>query len=95
MPVKTLVVQADLSEVEKIRQFLRESLSELEIGEKDFFKLELALVEVCINIIRYAYPGEKGKISIEIRKGRGRVSIEIRDSGIAFRSEEPPQARHR
>jgi len=84
LSLKTLVVQADLSEMDKIRQFLKESLRELDITEKDYFTLELALVEMCVNVIRYAYPEVRGEISLVVRRGRGNISIEIRDSGVAF-----------
>ena len=30
--------------------------------EEDGFKIELSLHEICINIVLYAYPGEKGEI---------------------------------
>ena len=82
--MKSLTIAAELSEVERVRQFLKESLQGLEISEEDFFKLELSLVEMCVNVIRYGYPEGRGEISIDIRDGRKRVIIEIRDSGIPF-----------
>ena len=51
--MKSLTIAAELSEVERVRQFLKESLQGLEISEEDFFKLELSLVEMCVNVIRY------------------------------------------
>lgn len=77
-------IAADLSELDKVRQFLRASLADLNPSEENGFKIELALVEMVVNVIRYAYPQGGGDIDIEIRKDHRRVTIEIRDFGIPF-----------
>jgi len=77
-------IAADLAELETVRQFLKSSLAELDLSEENGFKIELALVEIVVNVIRYAYPGGGGEITIEIRKDHRRVHIEIRDSGVPF-----------
>lgn len=47
--------------------------------------IELALEELLVNIIRYAYPGGEGPIEMVCRcVDRGRLVIEITDSGIPF-----------
>jgi serine/threonine-protein kinase RsbW len=82
--VNHLSIAADLSEVDGVRQFLKDSLADIDISEEDGFKIELALVEMVVNVIRYAYPDGGGVLAIEIRKDRHRVIIEIRDSGLPF-----------
>ena len=79
-----LSIAADLSEVDGVRQFLKDSLADIDLSEEDGFKIELALVEMVVNVIRYAYPDGGGVLAIEIRKDRHRVIIEIRDSGLPF-----------
>ena len=79
-----LSIAADLSEIDGVRQFLKDSLADIDISEEDGFKIELALVEMVVNVIRYAYPDGGGLLAIEIRKDRHRVIIEIRDSGLPF-----------
>lgn len=79
-----LSIAADLSEVDGVRQFLKDSLADIDLSEEDGFKIELALVEMVVNVIRYAYPNGGGALAIEIRKDRQRVIIEIRDSGLPF-----------
>ena len=79
-----LSIAADLSEIDGVRQFLKDSLADIDISEEDGFKIELALVEMVVNVIRYAYPDGGGVLAIEIRKDRNRVIIEIRDSGLPF-----------
>jgi anti-sigma regulatory factor (Ser/Thr protein kinase) len=83
-PVKTLTIAADLSEIDGVRQFLRDQLQSVIISEQNFFKIELAVVEICINVIRYAYPEERGSIILSLKEGRKRVVVEIRDTGIPF-----------
>jgi anti-sigma regulatory factor (Ser/Thr protein kinase) len=82
--VNHLSIAADLSEVDGVRQFLKDSLADIDLSEEDGFKIELALVEMVVNVIRYAYPNGGGALAIEIRKDRQRVIIEIRDSGLPF-----------
>jgi serine/threonine-protein kinase RsbW len=82
--VNHLGIPADLSELDRVRRFLKDSLADMNLSEENGFKVELALVEMVVNIIRYAYPGGGGELAIEIRKDRHRVIIEIRDSGIPF-----------
>jgi len=89
--VKSLTVAAKLSEVDNVRQFLKESLRGIDISEEDFFKIELALVEMCVNVIRYGYPDGGGEISIEIREGQKKVIIEVGDSGIPFDPRDVPK----
>jgi serine/threonine-protein kinase RsbW len=82
--VNHLSIAADLSELDRVRQFLKDTLADIEVSEENGFKIELALVEIVVNVIRYAYPNGDGQLSIEIRKDRHRVILEIRDSGVPF-----------
>ena len=79
-----LSILNDLSELEKVRGFLRKNLKGLKISEKDYYKIELSLLEVCINIIRYAYPQDKGEIMLKTWQEEGKVFLEVRDGGIPF-----------
>jgi serine/threonine-protein kinase RsbW len=80
---RTLTIRATLSEIDKARSFLREFLAPFSLDEEEFFKLELALVEICVNISRYAYDGETGTIVVTLSTQPG-FCIEIRDSGRPF-----------
>jgi serine/threonine-protein kinase RsbW len=81
---KELTVRADLAEVDRVREFLRESLRGLTVTEEDALKLELSLHEILVNIALYAYPRTSGKMSVRIWKGDGTFFMEIRDRGIPF-----------
>jgi serine/threonine-protein kinase RsbW len=80
---RKLTIQAELSAIDAGRAFLRESLAPFRLDEEEFFKLELALVEICVNITRYAYDAGGGPITLTLWTVPG-VCLEIRDSGRAF-----------
>jgi anti-sigma regulatory factor (Ser/Thr protein kinase) len=80
---RTLTLRAELSELDLARRFLRDALRGVRLKEEEFYKLELALVEICVNIIRYAYPGSAGTITVAVALVPG-VCLEIRDSGRPF-----------
>jgi anti-sigma regulatory factor (Ser/Thr protein kinase) len=84
MNMNTLRVQSELRELDKVRQFLKKNLDGLDLSEEDIYKIELSLVEMCTNIMRYAYPRKKGEIVISAWYEKGDFSLEIRDSGVAF-----------
>lgn len=82
--MKTLKVASDLSELNKIRAFLKNNLQALKLSDEDYYIIELSLLEICINIIRYAYPEEKGEISLKTWQEPKKIFLEIRDNGIPF-----------
>ncbi|MFO7980472.1 MAG: ATP-binding protein [Candidatus Aminicenantes bacterium] len=82
--MKTLKVKSDLSELKKVRSFLKEILKEKDVSEKDYYIMDLSLVEVCINIIKYAYPKNKGTIYLKSWIEKNIVFFEIKDDGIPF-----------
>jgi serine/threonine-protein kinase RsbW len=82
--VKTITIPARLSEVDRVRSFLRTTLAGAFLTEEDFFKVELAVIEMCVNVVRYAYPGREGDLAVSLDKEPHRVAVEIRDSGIPF-----------
>jgi anti-sigma regulatory factor (Ser/Thr protein kinase) len=79
-----LKIDSDLAELEKMRTFLRKSIEGFSVSDKDYFKIELALLEICVNIIRYAYPNDKGQIFLKIWQSEGKMFLEIRDWGVPF-----------
>ena len=88
---KSLTVKSDLIEIEKVRGFLEETLRDLKLSEEAYYLIELALLEICINIVRYAYPEEKGDICVKIWNQEQKIFFEIRDWGIPFDPREVPE----
>lgn len=81
---RSLKIKSDLGEIERIRSFLKDALAEFSFSEEAFYLVELALLEMCINIVRYAYPETEGDILLKIWPEEGRIFFEIRDWGIPF-----------
>jgi len=82
--MNTLNVASELSEINKIRAFLKKNLAQLSVSENDYYIIELSLLEICINIIRYAYPGKGGEIRLKAWTEKKSVFLEISDDGIPF-----------
>jgi anti-sigma regulatory factor (Ser/Thr protein kinase) len=82
--MKTLTVNSELAELNKIRAFLKENLSTLSISENDYYAIELSMLEICVNIIRYAYPKDQGKIQLKTWRENNRFYLEISDDGVPF-----------
>jgi anti-sigma regulatory factor (Ser/Thr protein kinase) len=81
---KYLTVKSELIEIEKIRRFLEQTLKDLRLSEEAYYLIELSLLEICINIVRYAYPEKKGVISLKIWNHGNVIFFEIKDRGIPF-----------
>jgi anti-sigma regulatory factor (Ser/Thr protein kinase) len=88
---KSLTVKSDLIEIEKVRSFLEETLKDFDLSEETYYLIELSLLEICINIVRYAYSEEKGDISLKIWNQEKEIFFEIRDWGIPFDPREAPE----
>ncbi len=75
-----------------MRDFLKSYFQKIKISDKDYFKIELALLEICVNIIRYAYPQSNGEIMIKAWQDKDKIYLEIRDHGVPFdpRELKPP-----
>jgi anti-sigma regulatory factor (Ser/Thr protein kinase) len=82
--MKKLTVVSDLAELNKIRAFLKENLRTLAITENDYYAIELSMLEICVNIIRYAYPEDRGEIHLKTWKENNKFYLEISDDGIPF-----------
>jgi len=82
--MNTLTVRSELKELDKVRAFLKENIAGLDLSEEDTYKVELSLVEMCSNIMRYAYPGDQGEIVISAWHEMGKFYLEVRDRGVPF-----------
>lgn len=82
--MKTLKVKSRLSELDSVRHFLQQSLAGHRISQEKSYLIELALLEICINIIRYGYPEDTGDIFLKSWLEEDKVFFEIKDDGIPF-----------
>jgi phosphoserine phosphatase RsbU/P len=85
-----LKVRADLKDVDRVRDFLRDNLLGLDLAEEDVLKLELSLHEIFVNIAMYAYPDGEGEMSLRVWKVERTLFMEFRDRGVPFNPAEHP-----
>ncbi len=81
-------VRADVSSLTEISRFVQDWLSQREgyrESRKERYLVELAVIEACTNIIRYAYPpSSAGQIGICLKEEGRRIEILLLDQGIPF-----------
>lgn len=82
--MKEIKVTSELSQVDRIRDFLQESLKNVNLDEEAYYWIELSLVEMAINIVRYSYPDGGGAIWLKVWRDGDWIHFEIRDKGIPF-----------
>lgn len=87
---REIVARAEISALDRVRAFVRTGLAGLGLNEKEAFRIELALHEICVNIALYAYPAKKGEIRLATWREAGRLVFEIRDDGVPFDPSETP-----
>ena len=85
-----LTVPAEMNEVDRVRDFFKEHLRGERISDDDLFRLETALFEILVNIVRYGYPDRAGEIRVELQIEPRAVRVEIRDHGIPFNPQAAP-----
>ncbi|MBR1741397.1 MAG: ATP-binding protein [Lachnospiraceae bacterium] len=81
-----LVVDAVEDSLDAVQDFVEEKLSTYGCGEKTMFQLRLAVEEIFVNIISYAYHPEIGKAEVfcEVSEDPLSVTIQFLDSGKPF-----------
>jgi serine/threonine-protein kinase RsbW len=85
-----LRLPATMESFESFRSFVSLQM-ELDGMEELFPEVDLALEEVLVNAINYAYPGGHGEIQIECRSdGPGRFYLAAMDWGVPFNPLEQP-----
>ena len=82
--MEQLIIDSKLSEIDKVRDFLCKTLLDDHLSEEEYFTIELSLIEICTNIVRYAYPVKKDKIFFKTWREKECFFLEIRDNGIPF-----------
>lgn len=80
-----ITIQSKLSELDKIRSFIYDKISDNKISEKEIFSIALAVDEACTNIIKYAHKDNKAKpINLELTNSNSEIIIRIYDEGKPF-----------
>jgi serine/threonine-protein kinase RsbW len=87
-----LEVDSDLKNIPVISDFIADALNGLCADMATIYKVQLAVDEACTNIIKHAYSGQNGPITITCELVNDNLVITIKDKGKPFdpRSVPPP-----
>ena len=75
---------ADVSKLHDVLAFVEEGLEKHEANMKASMTISVALEEMFVNVAHYAYPDQKGKVTVGMRFIDDDVEIHLFDSGIPF-----------
>ncbi|WP_280744391.1 MULTISPECIES: ATP-binding protein [unclassified Parabacteroides] len=74
-----------MDQIHVLNHFIEESMTDFGLNETTSMNIKLALEEAVVNIISYAYPGEKNKkIHIRLEYDNNRLTIVVTDTGVPF-----------
>lgn len=80
-----LTIKAELVEIEKAKEFVRAELIQRDCPIEVMDRIELALEEILVNVVSYAYPRKEGKVMLRVLFPESDVvRLEIKDSGIFY-----------
>lgn len=84
--MKEIIVPAIPEELTTVQEFVTEQLEAVECPVKAQFQIELAVEEIFVNIVSYAYRPDVGEATIrcEVSEEPLRVCIEFQDHGKCF-----------
>ncbi|MFI5333834.1 MAG: ATP-binding protein [Chlamydiales bacterium] len=77
-------IRAEMGELEGALRWVRECCAEAGLARKESGDVELAMEEIITNIIRHAYAGKKGEISLVCNLTKEEVQFIVKDSGVFF-----------
>lgn len=86
----TLRLSADYSDLAAIREFVAQAGHDLGLDEELIPDLQLAVDEICANVIEHGYNGQRGEIEITIEPIPDGVRAHVRDWGVAFEPQKVP-----
>ncbi len=88
---RTITVTNDLKHVHEVNTFVEGITAELAMEHSDAANVKLAVEEVVVNVINYAYPtGETGNIDITAKASATELRFIITDSGTPFAPTDAP-----
>jgi anti-sigma regulatory factor (Ser/Thr protein kinase) len=80
----TITVAAEMENLFPLLEFTRDRLRERGFATDALARLELAMEEILVNIIHYAYPESSGDIALSFSGNEDGTVIEVRDRGVPF-----------
>ena len=79
-----LEIESKLGNLSTINDFVTEAMKQLAADSATISKVQLAVDEACTNVIKHAYSGRKGTITVILELVGDDLVITIRDYGKPF-----------
>lgn len=90
---KSIILANDISEINKLSQFIDEIGEEFSLTPDIIFNLNLVLEEAVVNVINYAYPKEEHQsIFLSAKLQDGSIVFVLTDTGKEFDPTMAPEA---
>lgn len=84
-PPKLLVIKSDISELEKVKNFIVEIFKEYDLAQKYFNKIYVCVSEAVVNSIKHGNKNDENKtVSIGIDCDLKEINVLIEDEGEGF-----------
>lgn len=82
---RSIILENDVSQVTELNQFVQSVTEELQLDKALSRRIKLAVEEVAVNIMNYAYLADaKGQVKVEAMANDQRLRFILTDSGRAF-----------
>ena len=75
---------AQIDRLPEILEWMRKRLQQKGLNPKAIRRLELALEEAIVNVIRHSYQGKEGKIELALEVDSEEVTVSLKDWGPPF-----------
>ncbi len=82
--MKELEVTTSLDAVEAVLEFVRLELERAGVPTKQEIQIAVAVEEILVNIVRYAYPAMGGWVKVGVQVQDSCVQIRFEDQGVPF-----------
>ena len=81
---ENLTLKSDISDVGTLGDYVKDLSSRLGFSTKPAHDLRLAVEEIVVNVMNYAYPDREGEVRLDVRSDGQVVHVTVKDDGIPF-----------
>ncbi len=86
----TMRLDCVIAQLGAIREFVVQTSRELGVDESTICDLQLAVDEICSNVLRHGYDGRGGQVEVTVESVEDGVQVTVRDWGRAFEPQAVP-----
>ena len=82
--MKEIIIPACLERLDELLEFAGGAMQNAGLNVKNQNNIKIAIEEIFVNIVSYAYPDGEGDVTIRILVDSGTFAAEFRDSGTPY-----------